>query len=71
MVTQSQVINLKQELKKSIQKRVSQQKALRFLIQPDNDYKAMWDVIITGVLLFSVAITPLQMALFDDLSFTW
>ena len=59
IMTQSQVINLKQELKKSIQKKVDQQQALRFLIQPDNEYKAIWDILITTVLLFSVAITPL------------
>lgn len=57
---------------KKLNVRVEEEKAFLYLISPENELKASWDFIITCVLLFSVALTPLQMALFEEpLRPTW
>ena len=38
-----------------------------FLIDPTNDMKINWDIFITAVLLFSCIVTPVQIAVFDEL----
>ena len=62
---------MKQQLRLRFKREIAETQQYRWLIAPENDYKAQWDIIITSVLMFSCVLTPLQMALFDELSLTW
>ena len=41
------------------------------MIYPENVWYASWDMFINGILIFSCVITPLQIALFEDMSTAW
>lgn len=48
-----------------------EQTTLKCLIYPDNKFYAFWDLFMTVVLLFSCIITPIHLALFEELNETW
>ena len=41
------------------------------MIYPTNEYKIYWDVFITTLLLFSCILTPMHLALYNELSRGW
>lgn len=50
---------------------IEKKKETRCLLSPENRLWALWEGFVTIVLVYSCIITPLQMALFEDLSVTW
>jgi potassium voltage-gated channel Eag-related subfamily H member 8 len=42
-----------------------------YLIMPDNPWYGVWDLSMTIILIFSCVVTPLQIALMDELTVAW
>lgn len=51
--------------------KVQEEKKSKWLIYPENDYKANWDSFMTFVLIFTCVVTPLRIALDESESVGW
>ena len=50
---------------------LEENKKVKYLIYPENPIYTYWDLLMTILLVFSCLVTPVQIALFENMSKTW